>query len=84
MPQPLLTDLNTKNLNVIFYSMNPGLKSAWDRHRSGRSSRFYKTWHLAGFTSYRIELSNDASILDFGYGLTTAVASRDGRVLVTL
>ena len=85
MPPPLLPDLIKTNLKVIFCGINPGLKSAWDGHHfSGRSNRFWKALHLAGFTPYQIELSNAASILDFGYGLTTAVASRDGRVLVTL
>lgn len=72
--QVLLTDLISKDLNVIFCGINPGLKSAWDGHHfSGRSNRFWKVLHQAGFTTHEIQPLNDASILDFGYGLTTAV-----------
>jgi TDG/mug DNA glycosylase family protein len=71
---PMLTDLIAKKLIVIFCGINPGLKSAWDGHHfSGRSNRFWKALHQAGFTPHQIEPLNDASILDFGYGLTTAV-----------
>ena len=71
---PILTDLITKNLMVIFCGINPGLKSAQDGHHfSGRSNRFWKTLYQSGFTPYQIEPLNDATILDFGYGLTTAV-----------
>jgi TDG/mug DNA glycosylase family protein len=71
---PILTDLIAQNLTVIFCGINPGLKSAWDGHHfSGRSNRFWKALHLAGFTPHQIDPLNDASILDFGYGLTTAV-----------
>jgi TDG/mug DNA glycosylase family protein len=73
--QPTLTDLIANNLTVIFCGINPGLKSAWDGHHfSGRSNRFWKVLHQAGFTPHEIEPLNDATILDFGYGLTTAVA----------
>lgn len=71
---PILTDLIADNLTVIFCGINPGLKSAWDGHHfSGRSNRFWKVLHQAGFTPHEIEPVNDASILSFGYGLTTAV-----------
>lgn len=50
------------------------MKSAWDGHHfSGRSNRFWKVLHQAGFTPNEINPLNDATILDFGYGLTTAV-----------
>ena len=72
---PILTDLIAPNLKVIFCGINPGLKSALDGHHfSGRSNRFWRVLHQAGFTPYEIEPQNDATILDFGYGLTTAVA----------
>lgn len=71
---PILTDLIANNLTVVFCGINPGLKSAWDGHHfSGRSNRFWKVLHQAGFTPHEIEPLNDATILDFGYGLTTAV-----------
>ena len=71
---PLLTDLIAKDLKVIFCGINPGLKSAWDGHHfSNRSNRFWRVLHQAGFTPHQIEPENDATILGFGYGLTTAV-----------
>lgn len=72
---PILTDIIDNNLSIIFCGINPGLKSAWDGHHfSGRSNRFWKVLHQAGFTPQQIDPVNDASILNFGYGLTTAVA----------
>ena len=69
-----LPDILTDNLTVVFCGINPGLKSAIDGHHfSGRSNRFWRALHLAGFTPYEIAAKDDRSILDFGYGLTTAV-----------
>lgn len=77
---PILTDIIKKGLKIIFCGINPGLKSAHDGHHfSGRSNRFWKVLHQAGFTPYEIEAVNDTSILDFGYGLTTAVARATTR-----
>jgi TDG/mug DNA glycosylase family protein len=76
----MLTDIISKNLEVIFVGINPGLKSASDGHHfSGKSNRFWKVLHSAGFTPHQIEPENDTSILEFGYGLTTAVARATSR-----
>ncbi|KYH07215.1 MULTISPECIES: G/U mismatch-specific DNA glycosylase [Chryseobacterium] len=76
----MLTDIISTHLNIIFCGINPGLKSSNDGHHfSGRSNRFWKVLHQAGFTSYEIEAVNDTSLLDFGYGLTTAVARATSR-----
>jgi double-stranded uracil-DNA glycosylase len=76
----ILTDLIAPDLKVIFCGINPGLKSALDGHHfSGRSNRFWKVLHQAGFTPYEIEPINDATILEFGYGLTTAVERATAR-----
>lgn len=76
----MLKDIIAKDLTVIFCGINPGLKSAEDGHHfSGRSNRFWKVLHQAGFTPYQIEAEEDRSILDFGYGLTTAVARATSR-----
>ncbi|WP_139418676.1 G/U mismatch-specific DNA glycosylase [Chryseobacterium mulctrae] len=70
----MLTDIIANNLSILFCGINPGLKSALDEHHfSGKSNRFWKVLHLAGFTPYQIEAINDTDILIFGYGLTTAV-----------
>ncbi|PWN67160.1 G/U mismatch-specific DNA glycosylase [Chryseobacterium oncorhynchi] len=76
----MLTDIITSNLSVIFCGINPGLKSSNDGHHfSGKSNRFWKVLHQSGFTPYEIEAVNDTSILDFGFGLTTAVARATSR-----
>jgi TDG/mug DNA glycosylase family protein len=76
----MLTDIISKDLTVIFCGINPGLKSAEDGHHfSGKSNRFWKVLHQAGFTPYQIDAEEDKSILDFGYGLTTAVARATSR-----
>lgn len=76
----MLTDIITTNLSVIFCGINPGLKSSNDGHHfSGKSNRFWKVLHQSGFTPYEIEAVNDTSILNFGYGLTTAVARATSR-----
>ncbi|REC45427.1 G/U mismatch-specific DNA glycosylase [Chryseobacterium pennipullorum] len=76
----MLTDIISPNLKVIFCGINPGLKSADDGHHfSGRSNRFWKVLHQSGFTPHEIEAVQDTSILDFGYGLTTAVARATSR-----
>lgn len=76
----MLTDIINKELKVVFCGINPGLKSASDGHHfSGRSNRFWKVLHHAGFTPYQIEPENDAAILNSGYGLTTAVDRATAR-----
>lgn len=76
----MLKDIIAKDLTLVFCGINPGLKSAEEGyHFSGRSNRFWKVMHQAGFTPYQIEAENDRSILDLGYGLTTAVARATSR-----
>lgn len=76
----MLRDLIKKDLKIVFCGINPGLKSAIDGHHfSGRSNRFWKVLHQAGFTPHEIQAANDVSILDFGYGLTTAVEKATAR-----
>ncbi|UKB77422.1 G/U mismatch-specific DNA glycosylase [Chryseobacterium sp. MEBOG07] len=76
----MLTDIISLQLDVIFCGINPGLKSSNDGHHfSGRSNRFWKVLHQSGFTPHEIEAVNDVSLLDFGYGLTTAVARATSR-----
>lgn len=70
----MLKDHIAPKLTVIFCGINPGLKSASDGHHfSTRSNRFWRVLHQAGFTPHEIVPENDKTILDFGYGLTTAV-----------
>lgn len=76
----MLKDLIDVNLKVIFCGINPGLKSALEGyHFSGRSNRFWRTLHQAGFTPHEIEPVHDATLLNYGCGLTTAVARATTR-----
>lgn len=60
----MLTDIIANNLSILFCGINHGLKSALDEHHfSGKSNRFWKVLHLAGFTPYQIEAINDTDIL---------------------
>lgn len=75
-----LHDIISENLATLFCGINPGLKSAVEGHHfSGRSNRFWKVLHRAGFTPHQIEPGVDTTILDYGYGLTTAVERPTAR-----
>ncbi|HTJ64614.1 MAG TPA: G/U mismatch-specific DNA glycosylase [Alphaproteobacteria bacterium] len=74
MPK-LLPDILAPNLHVIFCGINPGFSAAEAGHHFlNRSNRFWRVLHLSGLTPHQIEPENDRSILQYGYGLTTAVA----------
>jgi TDG/mug DNA glycosylase family protein len=70
-----IQDLIAKHLDVLFCGINPALSAAKSGHHfSNRSNRFWKVLHMAGFTPSLILPENDASILEYGCGLTAAVA----------
>jgi len=70
-----LPDILEPNLAVIFCGINPGFTSAEAGHHFlNRSNRFWRVLYLSGFTPHQIESENDRSILQYRYGLTTAVA----------
>jgi TDG/mug DNA glycosylase family protein len=70
-----LPDILASNLSIVFCGINPGATAAAAGHHFvNRSNRFWRVLHLAGFTPVQIEPQDDHTILDYGYGLTTAVA----------
>jgi double-stranded uracil-DNA glycosylase len=70
-----LPDILAPGLSVVFCGLNPGLRAAAAGHHfAGRSNRFWRVLHLAGFTPTQIEPEDDASVLAFGLGLTVVVA----------
>jgi TDG/mug DNA glycosylase family protein len=70
-----LTDILADGLDVVFCGINPGLRAAADGHHfAGRSNRFWRVMHLAGFTPEELTPQDGTRILTYGYGLTTAVA----------
>jgi TDG/mug DNA glycosylase family protein len=75
-PNPIgLTDVISTSLNVVFCGINPGMKSAAiGRHFANRTNRFWRVLHLAGFTDRQLEPEEAGLLLDYGYGITSAVA----------
>lgn len=73
MSKPL-PDIVAPNLSVVFCGLNPGLSAAAEGHHFvGRSNRFWRVLHLAGFTPEQIDAEQDASLLAYGLGITSVV-----------
>lgn len=53
--------------------------AATGRHFAGRGNRFWRVLHLAGFTPEVLCPENDRQLLEYGYGLTTAVSRPTAR-----
>ncbi|WP_174955726.1 MULTISPECIES: G/U mismatch-specific DNA glycosylase [Burkholderia] len=69
-----LADLIAPHLDVLFCGINPGLSAAATGHHfAGRSNRFWRVIHLAGFTPAEISPQDDHAILQYGCGLTAVV-----------
>ena len=70
-----LPDVISTSLNVVFCGINPGMRSAAvGLHFANRSNRFWRVLHLAGFTARQLEPEEARLLLDYGCGLTSAVA----------
>lgn len=75
-----LRDVLAPNLQVVFCGINPGLYTAAIGHHFGRpGNRFWKVLHLAGFTPTQLSPYDDASAIDYGFGLTNIVARATAR-----
>ncbi|MDR5782885.1 G/U mismatch-specific DNA glycosylase [Caballeronia sp. LZ065] len=75
-----LPDILEPGLNVVFCGINPGLLAASTGHHfAGRGNRFWQTVHLAGFTPELLRPEDGRAILQYGCGLTTAVARPTAR-----
>jgi double-stranded uracil-DNA glycosylase len=69
-----LPDILAAHLAVVFCGINPGLSAAAAGHHFvGRSNRFWRVIHLAGFTPDELLPQDDRTILQHGCGLTTVV-----------
>jgi TDG/mug DNA glycosylase family protein len=74
-PAPALADILAPGLDVVFCGINPATTAAvTGRHFASGSNRFWRALHLAGFTPIQISPEHGETILQYGYGLTTAVA----------
>jgi TDG/mug DNA glycosylase family protein len=70
----ILPDILDSGLDVVFCGINPGMQAAATGHHFfGRSNRFWKVLHLAGYTAELITPENDRKILLYRCGLTTVV-----------
>jgi len=75
-----LPDILGHGLNVVFCGINPGVDAAAAGHHFlGRGNRFWPVLHLAGFTPRQLAPEEDKTALDFGIGLTAAVARATQR-----
>ncbi|VVP92628.1 G/U mismatch-specific DNA glycosylase [Pseudomonas fluorescens] len=75
-----LEDILAERLAVIFCGINPGVMAAAQGHHfAGRGNRFWRTLHLAGFTSMEVRPENDRSILQYQCGLTAVVERPTAR-----
>jgi TDG/mug DNA glycosylase family protein len=69
-----LPDILEPGLSFVFCGINPGLRAASTGHHfEGRSNRFWRVIHLAGFTAEQILPEHDRTILRYGCGLTAVV-----------
>lgn len=69
-----LEDILAEDLAVVFCGINPGLRAAAEGHHfTGRSNRFWRTLHLAGFTPQQLRAEDDRTILHYRCGLTAVV-----------
>src|SRR5471032_1134363 len=79
LSQPL-PDILGPGLKVVFCGINPGVDAAAAGHHFlGRGNRFWPVLHLAGFTPHQLAPEDDKTALDFGIGLTAAVARATQR-----
>jgi TDG/mug DNA glycosylase family protein len=70
-----LPDVISTSLNVLFCGINPGMRSAAvGFHFVNRSNRFWRVLHLSGFTTRQLEPEEARLLLDYGCGITSAVA----------
>lgn len=75
-----LPDLLEPGLSLVFCGINPGMRAASTGHHfEGRSNRFWRVLHLAGFTPEQIRPEDDHTLLRYGYGLTTVVPRPTAR-----
>ena len=73
-------DLIDYNLKLLFCGINPGIWSgATGFHFAKPGNRFWKTLYLAGFTDRVLHPSEEAELLENGYGITSFVKRTTAR-----
>lgn len=75
-----LPDIIAERLDVLFCGINPGMTAAATGHHfAGRSNRFWRVIHLAGFTPKEMSPQEDHAILRYGCGVTSVVKRPTAR-----
>jgi double-stranded uracil-DNA glycosylase len=75
-----LPDVIEPGLSLVFCGINPGMRAAASGHHfEGRSNRFWRVLHLAGFTPEQLHPQDDRSLLRYGCGLTAVVSRPTSR-----
>ncbi|HET7436321.1 MAG TPA: G/U mismatch-specific DNA glycosylase [Thermoanaerobaculia bacterium] len=68
-------DIIAPDLDVLFCGINPGLYTEKMGHHFARpGNRFWPTLHKAGFTPHQLSPFDDATLLQYGCGITNIVA----------
>ena len=68
-------DILAPGLDVVFCGLNPASSAEADGHNfSHPSNRFWQVLHQAGFTDVQLRPDQERRLLDFGCGITAAVA----------
>ncbi|WP_308824540.1 G/U mismatch-specific DNA glycosylase [Sodalis praecaptivus] len=71
----MMEDILRQGLRVVFCGINPELSSAHKGvHFANPNNRFWKTIHLAGFTSSQLRPEEEQRLLETGCGITMLVA----------
>lgn len=69
-----LPDIISTNLDVLFCGINPGLTAAMTGHHfAGRSNRYWRVLHRAGFTPEEVSPQEEDRLLTLGYGITSVI-----------
>ncbi len=69
-----IVDVIGPGLRVLFCGINPGLYSGYTGHHFARpGNRFWPTLYAAGFTDRLLKPSEQAELLEYGYGVTNLV-----------
>jgi TDG/mug DNA glycosylase family protein len=69
-----ISDHLKENLKVLFVGFNPSIRSSEiGHHYANPNNRFWRILYEAGLTSRKYDATEDAKLLDLGYGFTNIV-----------
>ena len=75
MTLKLVNDHLKEELLIVFVGFNPSLMSSQTGHHfANPNNRFWKILHESGLTPYKLQPTEDETLLNYQYGLTNIVA----------